>query len=88
MFCFKHFFTDKQFLSLLKACFDFVHIISTVVNYDIIPYQNLIRSIATILSLDKEGLPVFRFECVCFVFHFHMNLLPISIKMLLLLHYT
>uniref|UniRef100_A0A0R0I0C7 Serine/threonine-protein kinase ATR n=1 Tax=Glycine max TaxID=3847 RepID=A0A0R0I0C7_SOYBN len=42
------------------ACFDFVHIIGTVTNYDVIPYQNLILSIATILNLDKEGLPVFR----------------------------
>ncbi|RDY02662.1 Serine/threonine-protein kinase ATR, partial [Mucuna pruriens] len=45
---------------LHMACFDFVHIIGTVTNYDVIPYQNLILSIATILNLDKEGLPVFR----------------------------
>ncbi|XP_027365272.1 serine/threonine-protein kinase ATR [Abrus precatorius] len=45
---------------LHMACFDFVHIIGTVTNYDVIPYRNLIMSIATILNLDKEGLPVFR----------------------------
>ncbi|CAJ1977648.1 unnamed protein product [Sphenostylis stenocarpa] len=45
---------------LHMACFDFVHIIGTVTNYDVIPYQNLVLSIATILSMDKEGLPVFR----------------------------
>ncbi|KAI4350245.1 hypothetical protein L6164_004717 [Bauhinia variegata] len=45
---------------LHMACFDFVRIIGTVTNYDIIPYENLIQSISTILSEDKEGLPVFR----------------------------
>ncbi|KAK7390797.1 hypothetical protein VNO78_18880 [Psophocarpus tetragonolobus] len=45
---------------LHMACFDFVHIIRTVTNYDVIPYQNLILSITTILNFDKEGLPVFR----------------------------
>ncbi|BAT93667.1 hypothetical protein VIGAN_08019000 [Vigna angularis var. angularis] len=45
---------------LHMACFDFVHTIGTVTNYDLIPYQNLILSITTILSVDKEGLPVFR----------------------------
>lgn len=49
-----------------KACFDFVHIVATVTNYDIIPYQNLIRSMVIILNLDKEGLPFFRFGYVCF----------------------
>jgi len=48
-------------VTLWKACFDFVHIIGTVTNYDVIPYQNLILSITTILGMDKEGLPVFRF---------------------------
>lgn len=48
-------------MTLWKACFDFVHTIGTVTNYDLIPYQNLILSITTILSIDKEGLPVFRF---------------------------
>ncbi|MED6198219.1 hypothetical protein PIB30_064049 [Stylosanthes scabra] len=45
---------------LHMACFDFVHILGTVTNYDIIPYHNLILSICTILNVDKEGLPVFR----------------------------
>uniref|UniRef100_A0A2N9HIL2 Serine/threonine-protein kinase ATR n=1 Tax=Fagus sylvatica TaxID=28930 RepID=A0A2N9HIL2_FAGSY len=45
---------------LWKACFDFARIIGSVINYDIIPHQNLIQSITTILSEDKEGLPVFR----------------------------
>ncbi|XP_015941840.1 serine/threonine-protein kinase ATR [Arachis duranensis] len=45
---------------LHMACFDLVHILGTVTNYDIIPYYNLILSICTILNVDKEGLPVFR----------------------------
>ncbi|KAK7280606.1 hypothetical protein RJT34_25671 [Clitoria ternatea] len=45
---------------LHMACFDFVHIIGTVTEYHVIPYQNLIMSIVTILNLDMEGLPVFR----------------------------
>ncbi|AES62926.2 Serine/Threonine-kinase ATR-like protein [Medicago truncatula] len=45
---------------LHMACFGFVHIIATVTSYELIPYQNLIRSIVTILNLDKEGLPSFR----------------------------
>ncbi|KAK2405514.1 Ataxia telangiectasia-mutated and RAD3 protein [Trifolium repens] len=45
---------------LHMACFDFVHIIATVTDYEPIPHQNLIRSIVTILNLDKEGLPCFR----------------------------
>lgn len=43
------------FVSLWKACFDFVHIIGMVTNYDAIPCQNSILSIATILNLDKGG---------------------------------
>ncbi|WJX88949.1 non-specific serine/threonine protein kinase [Trifolium repens] len=45
---------------LHMACFDFVHIIATVTDYELIPHQNLIRSIVTILNLDKEELPCFR----------------------------
>ncbi|CAK8574214.1 unnamed protein product [Lathyrus sativus] len=45
---------------LHMACFDFVHVIATVTNYDIIPYESIIRSIIIILDLDKEGLPFFR----------------------------
>ncbi|KAJ7967115.1 serine/threonine-protein kinase ATR [Quillaja saponaria] len=45
---------------LHMACFDFARITASATNYDIIPYENLIQSISTILSLDKEGLPVFR----------------------------
>ncbi|GAU18055.1 hypothetical protein TSUD_51660, partial [Trifolium subterraneum] len=45
---------------LHMACFDFVHIIATVTDYELIPHQNLIRLIVTILNLDKEGLPCFR----------------------------
>ncbi|XP_054777127.1 serine/threonine-protein kinase ATR [Prosopis cineraria] len=46
--------------ALHMACFDFVGIIVTVTTYHIIPYENFIQSILTILSVDKEGLPVFR----------------------------
>nr|POE65846.1 serine/threonine-protein kinase atr [Quercus suber] len=45
---------------LHMACFDFARIVGSVINYDIIPHHNLIQSITTILSEDKEGLPVFR----------------------------
>ncbi|XP_007041728.2 PREDICTED: serine/threonine-protein kinase ATR isoform X1 [Theobroma cacao] len=45
---------------LHMACFDFARIIGSAMSYDIVPYENLIQSISTILSEDKEGLPVFR----------------------------
>ncbi|XP_058002257.1 serine/threonine-protein kinase ATR isoform X1 [Hevea brasiliensis] len=45
---------------LHMACFDFARIIGSVIDSDIIPHQNIIESIATILSEDKEGLPIFR----------------------------
>ncbi|KAJ0089366.1 hypothetical protein Patl1_32855 [Pistacia atlantica] len=45
---------------LQMACFDFVRIMISVISYDIIPHENLILSISTILSEDKEGLPIFR----------------------------
>lgn len=53
-----------------QACFDLARIIGTVTNYDVIPYQSLIQSISIILSVDKEGLPVFRFKAVCLVLLF------------------
>ncbi|KAG8655799.1 hypothetical protein MANES_04G069900v8 [Manihot esculenta] len=46
---------------LHMACFDFARIIGSVIDGDIVPHQNIIESIAAILSEDKEGLPVFRF---------------------------
>lgn len=45
---------------LHMACFDFARIIVTVLDYEIIPSEKLIRSISAILSEDEEGLPVFR----------------------------
>lgn len=36
-----------------------------MINYEIIPHQNLIQSISTILREDKEGLPVFRYVLRC-----------------------
>nr|XP_048336390.1 serine/threonine-protein kinase ATR-like isoform X3 [Ziziphus jujuba var. spinosa] len=45
---------------LHMACFDFVCIIGSVVNFDILPHQNIIQSMCVILNEDKEGLPVFR----------------------------
>lgn len=62
-----------QFMFFCKACFGFVHIIATVTSYELIPYQNLIRSIVTILNLDKEGLPSFRFGYVCFFFSYEWS---------------
>lgn len=32
-----------------------------MIDGDIVPHQNIIESIAAILSEDKEGLPVFRY---------------------------
>lgn len=46
---------------LWKACFDFARIIGSVIDYDTVPHENMIRSIAAILSEDKEGLPLFRY---------------------------
>lgn len=48
-------------LTLVKACFDFARIVGTVVNFEVVPTEKLIHSISTILSEDKEGLPVFRY---------------------------
>ncbi|XVE93918.1 hypothetical protein REPUB_Repub01dG0235600 [Reevesia pubescens] len=45
---------------LQMACFDFARVIGSVMSYDTVPHENLIQSISTILSEDKEGLPVFR----------------------------
>ncbi|CAL9022861.1 unnamed protein product [Prunus brigantina] len=42
------------------ACFEFACIVGSAINYDIFPHQKIIQSISTILSEDKEGLPVFR----------------------------
>ncbi|KAK3198692.1 hypothetical protein Dsin_022107 [Dipteronia sinensis] len=47
-------------IKLWMACFDFAHIMGSVISFDIIPHENLIQSICTILSKDKEGLPVIR----------------------------
>lgn len=48
-------------LTLVKACFDFARIVGTVVDFEVVPTEKLIHSITTILSEDKEGLPVFRY---------------------------
>ncbi|KAE8671371.1 Serine/threonine-protein kinase ATR [Hibiscus syriacus] len=45
---------------LQMACFDFARVIGSVMSYDIVPHENLIHSMCTILGEDKEGLPVFR----------------------------
>ncbi|KAK4847635.1 hypothetical protein QYF36_004185 [Acer negundo] len=45
---------------LHMACFDFARIMGSMIDFDIIPHENLILSIYAILSEDKEGLPVFR----------------------------
>ncbi|XP_023529566.1 serine/threonine-protein kinase ATR [Cucurbita pepo subsp. pepo] len=44
---------------LQMACFDFARIVGLVID-DVVPYQPLIQSISTILSEDKQGLPIFR----------------------------
>ncbi|KAI3718255.1 hypothetical protein L6452_19118 [Arctium lappa] len=46
--------------ALQMACFDLVRILGAVVNDDIIPSENLILSISTILSEAEDGRPVFR----------------------------
>ncbi|XP_022748509.1 serine/threonine-protein kinase ATR-like isoform X3 [Durio zibethinus] len=45
---------------LHMACFDFARVIGSAMSFDIVPHENLIQSITSILSEDKEGLPVFR----------------------------
>ncbi|XP_062086906.1 serine/threonine-protein kinase ATR isoform X2 [Humulus lupulus] len=47
-------------VDLHVACFDFASIIASAVNFDILPHQKIIQSISTILSEDKEELPVYR----------------------------
>ncbi|KAI3710823.1 hypothetical protein L2E82_40617 [Cichorium intybus] len=46
--------------ALQMACFDLVRILGAVVNDEIIPSENMILSISTILSEAEDGLPVFR----------------------------
>ena len=57
-------FSNKP--NFVKACFDFARIVGTVVDFEIIPSEKLIQSIAVILSEDEEGLPVFRYNFRCF----------------------
>ncbi|XVE48802.1 hypothetical protein DITRI_Ditri01bG0031900 [Diplodiscus trichospermus] len=45
---------------LQMACLDFARVVGSAMSYDIVPHENLIQSISTILSEDQEGLPVFR----------------------------
>lgn len=45
----------------MKACFDLVRILGAVLSDDIIPSENMILSITTILSEGEDGLPVFRY---------------------------
>ncbi|KAJ6365384.1 hypothetical protein OIU76_030204 [Salix suchowensis] len=45
---------------LHMACFDFARIVASVIDHDIVPHENMIRSIAAILSEDKEGPFLFR----------------------------
>ncbi|XP_034681323.1 serine/threonine-protein kinase ATR isoform X6 [Vitis riparia] len=44
----------------LQACFDFARVLGALINYDIVPHQNLIQSISFILDEAGDGLPVFR----------------------------
>ncbi|KAK1414808.1 hypothetical protein QVD17_30567 [Tagetes erecta] len=46
--------------ALQMACFDLVRILGAVLSDDIIPSENMILSISTILSEAEDGLPVFR----------------------------
>nr|KAJ0216324.1 hypothetical protein LSAT_V11C300104440 [Lactuca sativa] len=46
--------------ALQMACFDLVRILGAVVNDEIIPSENMILSISTILSEAEDGLSVFR----------------------------
>ncbi|XP_011046623.1 PREDICTED: serine/threonine-protein kinase ATR isoform X3 [Populus euphratica] len=45
---------------LHMACFDFACVVTSVIDHDIVPHENMIRSIAAILSEDSEGPFVFR----------------------------
>lgn len=46
---------------LWKACFDFARVVTSVIDHDIVPHENMIRSIAAILSEDNEGPFLFRY---------------------------
>ena len=56
--------TIKFFLD--KACFDFIRLIGAVMDFDIIPFEKLIQSMAIILGEDEYGLPTFRYPDVKF----------------------
>ncbi|KAM1987180.1 hypothetical protein ACFX15_034478 [Malus domestica] len=45
---------------LQMACFEFARVVGSGINYDILPHQNIIQSISTILREDEEGFPVLR----------------------------
>ncbi|KAL9254687.1 Serine/threonine-protein kinase ATR-like protein [Drosera capensis] len=45
---------------LQMACFDFVHVAGTVMNYDIIPSEKLLLSMCTILNEDDDRNPAVR----------------------------
>ncbi|KAL6603454.1 hypothetical protein ACP70R_043815 [Stipagrostis hirtigluma subsp. patula] len=48
--------------SLQKVCFDFARIVATVMTVDILPMENIIRSITCILSQDVSGISDIRDE--------------------------
>ncbi|XP_062019493.1 serine/threonine-protein kinase ATR isoform X1 [Rosa rugosa] len=45
---------------LHMAFFEFARIVGSAIKCDVIPYHNIIQSISSILSEDKEGTPAFR----------------------------
>lgn len=52
----------SNFPNFMKACFDFARLIGAGKNNDIVPIENLIRSMITILSEAVEGVSVFRYS--------------------------
>ncbi|MFS7936514.1 putative non-specific serine/threonine protein kinase [Helianthus anomalus] len=49
--------------ALQMACFDLVRILGAILSNDIIPSENMIMLISTVLSEVEDGLPVFRYPC-------------------------
>lgn len=46
--------------NFLKACFDFACICGSATCYDVVPHENVIRSILTVLGEDEDQTFAFR----------------------------
>ena len=50
-----------------QACFDFARIVATVIDVDIVPVEEIIKSISCILEQDDKEVSIFRYM-ICMKF--------------------